>query len=130
MELGKCFTSSRDTLLCYDYVAGFLKLNKEDRDINKRLLNDAFQDITFYIGRNLDFTAETLPDDIKEAGIALFTRKHSMYKKAADYATGDDMEDIIEQKLENGILDYDDFFGRFSEIPYDVEILLEKYKTR
>ena len=52
-----------------------------------------------------------------------------MYKKAADYASGDDMEDIIEKKLENGLLDYDDFFGRFSEIPYEVEVLLEKYKA-
>ena len=129
MESGKCFTSGRDTPLCYEYVAGFLKLNKEDCDINRRLLNDAFQDITFYIGKNLEYTAETLPADIKEAGLALFSRKHSMYKKAADYASGDDMEDIIEKKLKNGLLDYDDFFGRFSEIPYEVEVLLEKYKA-
>lgn len=128
MEAGKCFTSCRDTPLKYDYVARFLKLNEEDRDINRRLLNDAFQDITYYIGRNLEFSEETLPDDIKEAGLALFSKKYSMYKKAADYATGYDMDDIIEKKIDDGVLDCDDFFEKFSEIPYDIEIMLEKYK--
>lgn len=200
MESVEYFTSSRDTLLCYESVESFLNLNKEDRDINIRLLNDAFQDIIYYIGRSLEFSEyseikkvtknkvkldifpvteiikitvlsnnseiiinkseydfdsiknciilkkdtynkmkatvsyiagfnkETLPEDIKEAGLALFSQKYSMYKKAADYAVGDDMDDVIEQKIEEGILDYDSFFDKFSEIPYDVELLLNKYK--
>ncbi|MCR5764314.1 MAG: hypothetical protein K6G00_13115 [Treponema sp.] len=201
MESGKCFTSSRDTLLRYDYVANFLNLNKADRDIDMRLLNDAFQDIIYFIGRDLEFSeysetkkvsnkklvldvfpvteiisltassdnaerlidkseydfdsvkntvifkneslngkkitvsyiagfnADSLPEDIKEAGLALFSKKHSMYKKAADYAIGDDMEDVIEQKIENGTLDYDVFFDKFSEIPYEVEVMLNKYRV-
>ncbi|MBR1911805.1 MAG: hypothetical protein IJ828_05560 [Treponema sp.] len=205
MESREYFTSSRETLLRYDYVAQFLNLNKEDRDIDMRLINDAFQDIIFFIGRDLafseysetkkirqkkmvldvfpvteiinivaekhdapdnaaclidkseydfdsvkntiifknnelngkkvtvsyiaGFTQDSLPDDIKEAGLALFSRKHSMYKKAADYAIGDDMDDVIEQKIEDGLLDYDVFFDKFSEIPYEVEILLNKYKA-
>ena len=194
------YTSGKETLLNYKFVASLLKLEKKDKAIDMRLLNDSFLDMCYYIGRPLDiqqyeekrsvkdlkaflcrfpvikilsvsmkvknrtvcldpkeylldkeqnciafadenyngmeitvrytagFDAKSLPDDLKEAGIKLFINKYSLYKSAADYAVGDDIDDVIEQKFEDGILDPDDFFDRFSTIPHDVLPLLDRYR--
>ncbi len=114
--------------LNYSYVADLLKLKKVDLNIDLRLLKDSFLDIQNYMGHDFDsYPAEKFPDELKEAVLTQFIKKHTMYKKAVDYAEGDEMDDILEDKLFNGSLDYDDFFAEFSEIPYEVEKILNKY---
>ena len=124
------YTSSKETLLKYDYVESVLLLEKEDKEINLRLLNDAVKDIESYLEIDLEsvFDFETVPEALKEACFALFSMKHAMYKSAADFAKGDEMEDVIEMKIESGKLDFDEFFNRFSTIPVDVELLLDDFK--
>ena len=195
------YTSSKPTLISYKSIASLLQLNRKDKLIDIRLLNDSYLDVCYYIGRPLEvnryrqdykvsalkvclcqfpieqvnevyikinkksisldkkeytvdkknncilftdenyngktvsidysagFNENNLPDDLKEACVKLFINKYSMYKKAADYTFGDEMEDIIEEKLEHGIIDADDFFDKFSTIPNDVLTLLDKYKS-
>ena len=117
-----------DSYLNYSYVANLLKLKEVDYNIDVRLLKDSFHDIKSYMGKYFDrYTASNFPDDLKEATLKLFINKHCLYKSATDYAEGDEMDDILEDKLFNGLLDYDDFFDKFSSIPYDVERILDKY---
>ncbi len=125
------YTSSKEYLLSYSYVASLFKLCKTDKEIDLRLLNDSFKDMEYYLGFSLDYyyTNETLPDDLKEAVLILFANKHSLFKKAADYEKGEKMDDIIEMKLEKGLLDFDAFFDKFSTVPFDAGILLDKYKS-
>ena len=127
----KNYTSSREVLVKYDYIAKTLLLDAEDKEINLRLLNDAFQDVKAYLELPIDemYNSENVPPEIKEACISLFAMKHSMYKDAADWAKGDEIEDIIEEKFESGKLDFDDFFLRFSDIPYDIALLLDNFKA-
>ena len=120
------YTSSRDTPLSYISVATFLNLDARDKDIDMRLLNDSFQDMMAYLDMEWN-EDEQLPEVLREAGVGIFCKKHSMYKKAADYAYGDDMEDIIEEKFDSGELDWDDFFERFATIPADIQAMLDGY---
>ena len=123
------YTSTRETLFSYGYLARCLKLEKADRDINKRLLNDTFQDIAAFLGKPLEgfgYTRGTLSDELKEAVVIVFTNKHSLYKKAADYTYGDDMDDVLERKFDSGELDFDEFFDKFSSIPYEAQKILER----
>ncbi|MCR5289687.1 MAG: hypothetical protein K6E51_06815 [Treponema sp.] len=100
-----------------------------DTSINGiRFSSDRFNNHQVEISYTAGFRHETFPDDMKEAVLALFIKKHSMYKSAADYAEGDSIDDILEQKFDDGIIDFDEFFGKFSSIPYDVKALLAKYK--
>ena len=124
------YTSSKESLLKYDYVERVLLLDKEDKEINLRLLNDSVKDIESYLDVDLEsiFDFETAPEVLKEACFAHFSMKHAMYKSAADFAKGDEMEDIIEMKIESGKLDFDEFFDRFSTISADVELLLDEFK--
>lgn len=125
------YTSSREGLLNYSYVADLFKLSKLDKEIDLRLLNDSFKDIDYYLGFSLEYfyTKENLPNELKEAVLILFAKKHSLYKKAADYEKGEKMDDIIEMKLDKGLLDFDSFFNKFSTLPSEVSMLLDKYKS-
>ena len=126
----KNYTSCRETPVKYDYVAKLLLLDEEDRCINLRLLNDAFQDVKAYLDCPLDefFDSESLPKEILEACVSLFIMKHSLYKDAADFAKGDDMEDVLERKFDSGEIDFDAFFSKFSYIPGDIALLLDKFR--
>ena len=125
------YTSSKEGLLNYDYVANLFKLSKLDKKIDLRLLNDSFKDIDYYLGFSLEYfyTQKNFPNELKEAVLILFANKHSLYKKAADYEKGEKMDDIIEMKLDKGLLDFDSFFDKFSTVPSDVCMLLDKYKS-
>ncbi|HBG64861.1 MAG TPA: hypothetical protein DDW78_00100 [Treponema sp.] len=121
------YTSTRETIFSYDYLAHCLKLEKADRDIDKRLLNDSLQDIAAFLGEPLEsfgYTRENLSDELKEAIVIVFTNKHSMYKKAADYTSGDDMDDVLERKFDSGELDFDEFFDKFATIPAEAQAIL------
>ncbi|MBE6353954.1 hypothetical protein [Treponema sp.] len=124
------YTSSKDTLMEYKEIAVLLKLSKKDAVIDRRLLNDSFQDMCSYLETDLEasYTGKNFPSDLKEALIVIFTNKHALYKSAADFTSGYDMDDVIEEKFEKGILDPDDFFDRFSTIPADAERILDRHK--
>lgn len=126
------YTSSKETLIRYNYIETLLLLDKEDKDINLRLLNDTIQDIESYLDIDIEniYDFDSFPMELKGVCIALFSRKHSMYKEAADYAKGDDMEDIIEMKFEKGELDFDEFFANFSDIPGDIAFELDVFKRK
>lgn len=124
------YTSCRDTLLDYEYLERLLCLDRRDADINRRLLNDSFNDITYFLGFSVEeagYTAQTLPDELKEAAVSIFLHKSTMYKKATDYEYGDNMDDILEQKFDDGILDFDEFFDEFSTIPLDAQVILLRF---
>ncbi|MCR5217515.1 hypothetical protein [Treponema sp.] len=124
------YTSSKDTLMGYREIASLLKLSKKDAVVDRRLLNDSFQDMCAYLEVDLEasFDVNTFPSDLKEALVAIFASKHALYKSAADFTSGYDMDDVIEEKFEKGILDPDEFFDRFSTIPADAEAILDRYK--
>ena len=128
----KNYTSSKESLIRYSYIEKLLLLDKEDKEINLRLLNDAVQDIESYLEIDIEsiYDFDSCPQELKDACIALFSEKHSMYKDAADYTKGDDMVDVIERKIEKGEIDFDDFFARFSDIPCDIAISLDSFKER
>jgi len=128
----KNYTSSRESLIRYSYIEKLLLLDKEDKDINLRLLNDTVQDVKSYLEIDIEniYDFDTVPDELKVICVALFSRKHSMYKVAADYASGDEMEDIIEMKIEKGELDFDEFFAEFSDIPLNIALELEEFKNQ
>ncbi len=86
-----------------------------------------FDSLHVQISYTAGFKTETFPDELKEAVLELFCKKHSMYKGATDYVVGDEMDDVLEEKLDSGALDFDEFFDEFSSIPYSVEKILKKY---
>ncbi|MCR5607100.1 MAG: hypothetical protein K6F69_09855 [Treponema sp.] len=126
------YTSSSETLVKYDFIAKLLKLEKKDKDINMRLLNDAFKDIECYLNLDLEnmYNPMSFPEELKEAVVAQFIKKHSMYKRAADYATGDDIDDVLERKFDSGEIDFDEFFAEFSDISADILKLLSPYMNK
>lgn len=128
----KNYTSSRESLIRYSYIEKLLLLDKEDKDINLRLLNDTVQDVKSYLEIDIEniYDFDTVPDELKVICVELFSRKHSMYKVAADYVSGDEMEDIIEMKIEKGELDFDEFFAEFSDIPLNIALELEEFKNQ
>ena len=124
------YTSSKETLISYKTVRSLFKLNKRDMMIDIRLLNDSVQDMCSYLERDVEsaYSEVTLPQKLKEALLLIFIKKHSMYKSAADYACGYDIDDVIEKKFDDGILNPDVFFAEFSALPVDAEIILDEYK--
>lgn len=124
------YTSSRESLISYGTIQSLLKLDRRDRLTDIRLLNDSIQDMSAYLEIDIEnaWSEDNIPEQLKEALLSIFIKKHSMYKRAADYAHGYDIDDVIEQKFDDGRLDPDEFFAEFSVLPVDAEIILDRYR--
>ena len=124
------YTSSKESLISYKTIRSLFKLSKKDMMIDIRLLNDSIQDMSSYLEQDIEavYNEGTLPEQLKEALLLIFIKKHSMYKSAADYAHGYDIDDVIEKKFDDGILNPDTFFAEFSALPVDAEMILDKFR--
>jgi CubicO group peptidase (beta-lactamase class C family) len=102
------------------FAKGFGRCDPNDEKSHVIFLNATFE--TGSISKQM--TAAAIMQLVEKKQLSV---SDSLSKYFPDYAYGDDMEDIIEEKFDSGELDWDDFFERFATIPADIQAMLDGY---